>query len=113
MRLPFDQNISFRILKNLPEEFDGSRHVSEVGLSNSTDKDIWKYSKKNDFTVVTFDADFYDISILKGHPPKILWIRTGNLSTNKLIEILQSNLQNITAFLNDEESTDQSCMEIV
>jgi predicted nuclease of predicted toxin-antitoxin system len=112
MKLLFDQNISFRILKKLPVEFEGSRHVSEVGLSNSTDKDIWEYSRKIHYSIVTFDADFYDISILKGHPPKILWIRTGNLSTDKLMELLHYNLENITAFLNDEESADEVCMEM-
>ncbi len=113
MKLLFDQNISFRILKKLPEGFKDSKHVSEVGLSNSTDTDIWEYSKNNNFTIVTFDADFYDISIINGHPPKIIWIRTGNLSTTKLTEILQNNFNAISAFLNDKESTGEACMEIV
>jgi predicted nuclease of predicted toxin-antitoxin system len=113
MKLLFDQNTSFRILKKLPEGFENSKHVSEVGLDNSQDSAIWEYSKKNNFSIVTFDADFYDISIIKGHPPKIIWIRAGNLSTTQLIETLHKNFNNISAFLNEEESADEACMEIV
>ena len=63
MKLIFDQNISFRILKKLNPAFEDSLHVSEARLNNANDSDIWKFAKKHHFTIVTFDADFYDISI--------------------------------------------------
>ena len=41
-----------------------------MGLENSSDKQIWEYAKEHDFTIVTFDGDFYDFSLVWGHPPK-------------------------------------------
>ena len=87
MSLLFDQNISFRILKKLQKYFHGCRHVSECGLSNSTDSEIWKFAEKNGLTIVTYDSDFYDIAIINGYPPKIIWIRKGNMSTNEVAEL--------------------------
>lgn len=78
MKLLFDQNISFRILKKIEKDFPEARQVRSIQLENKTDFEIWNYCKENNFSIVTFDADFFDISLLKGHPPKIIWIRSGN-----------------------------------
>lgn len=64
MKLLFDQNISFRIVSKLKDTFPEAQQVRELGLENSTDREIWEYAKRNDYTVVTFDADFYDMSNL-------------------------------------------------
>lgn len=110
MKLLFDQNISFRITKHISVDFVGSVHVSDVGLSDCRDREIWKYAKINDFTIVTFDTDFYDISLINGHPPKIIWIRAGNLSTNELINLLDHRKTQIQRFISSEEI--ESCLEL-
>ncbi len=46
MKLLFDQNISFRIEKKLSSIFNQSKHVSNLGLMNENDIDIWNYAKK-------------------------------------------------------------------
>jgi predicted nuclease of predicted toxin-antitoxin system len=109
MKLLFDQNISFRILRFLPEIFSDSRHVKTVGLSNCNDKDIWLFAQQNDFTIVTFDADFFDLTIIKGFPPKIVWLRTGNLTTSDIAKRIIANYANICSFIEEQE---QSCLEI-
>ena len=58
MKLLFDQNISFRIIKQLERVFPGSKQVKELGLENTSDIEIWEYAKINNFVIVTFDADF-------------------------------------------------------
>jgi predicted nuclease of predicted toxin-antitoxin system len=109
MRLLFDQNISHRILGYLPEVFAGSQQVRTVGLENQPDAIIWEYAKKYDFSIVTFDADFYDICQLKDCPPKIVWLRTGNLTTSAIAQRMIIHQQHISAFLADPE---QECLEI-
>ena len=84
MKILFDQNISFRIVPKLIDHFPDCKHISDCGLMDSEDPEIWQFAKKNDYSIVTFDSDFYDISIINGHPPKIIWIRTGNLTTTGL-----------------------------
>ena len=46
MKLLFDQNISFRILKLLTNEFEGSTHVLNENLINSTDREIGNLQKR-------------------------------------------------------------------
>ncbi len=48
MKLLFDQNISFRITKYLGEHFPESKHVSQLGLLNSLDSEIWDFARKNE-----------------------------------------------------------------
>ena len=112
MRLLFDQNISFRITKKLKDSFPECKHVSDCGLMEKEDLDIWNYAKRQDYSIVTFDADYYDISIINGHPPKIIWIRTGNLKTNQITRLLEYNKEIIKRFIHEEESKNNSCLEL-
>ena len=109
MKLLFDQNISFRIMRLLPHSFADCRHVQSVGLNDCDDPVIWQFAKDNGFTVVTFDADFTEIASRKGFPPKIIRLRTGNLTTAEIAERLLFNFSNITAFIYHSENC---CLEI-
>jgi len=109
MKLLFDQNISFRVLRLLPDSFSDCCHVRSVGLNDCNDAKIWQFAKQNGFTVVTFDADFFDISIIRGFPPKIVWFRTGNLTTSEIAERIILNYSAIASFI---DSPDQNCLEI-
>jgi len=110
--LLFDQNISYRIIPELSDYYPNCRQVREFGLSNAEDVDIWDYARKNNYTIVTFDADFYDISLINGCPPKIVWLRTGNLTTNKLSDLLKKRQKQIVDFCNQPEQKEKACLEI-
>ena len=92
--------------------FPNSNQVRQLGIENYSDNEIWKYAKDNNYSVVTFDADFFEISNLKGQPPKIIWLRTGNLTTNNIIEILISKKEILTDFLQNPLYEEISCLEI-
>lgn len=109
MRFLFDQNISFRILKSLPDILSDSSHVKKEGLINSPDREIWEFAKRNNYTIVTQDSDFNDLNSLYGFPPKVIWIRTGNLKTQSIIEILLNHLYEIEKFIADDTF---GCFEI-
>jgi predicted nuclease of predicted toxin-antitoxin system len=81
MKFLFDQNISHRILEKLPEQFKESTSVKREGLINASDLTIWEFAKRENFIIVTQDSDFNDLTALNGFPPKIIWIRSGNLMT--------------------------------
>ncbi len=91
MKLLFDQNISYKIANKLSLVFPDCKHVSHVGLLNCDDTIIWKYAQKEDYTIVTFDTDFYDISLINGCPAKIIWLRSGNLTTTEIATLLTTN----------------------
>ncbi len=112
MKLLFDQNISFRIISRISENFPEAKQVRQVGIENYSDDMIWSYAKDNDFTIVTFDSDFFDISNLKGHPPKIIWLRFGNTTTNFLSEIINQKAEIIRDFIASSEYIEIACLEI-
>ena len=112
MKLLLDQNISYRAAKKLDKEFPVCKHVSDCGLMDSGDTDIWSYAQKNGYTIVTFDSDFYDISLINGHPPKIIWLRTGNLTKNDVVKLLMEKKKQIQEFIEEANFKDISCLEI-
>jgi len=74
-------------------------------LKDAPDAAVWKYAAQHGFTIVTKDADFHQRSFLFGHPPKVIWIRAGNCSTNMIETILRSHRQDLEAFGREPEST--------
>ncbi len=61
MKILFNQNISFRIIKSLKEVWPDVKQVRELGLENKTDREIWNFARENGFAIVTFDSDFFDL----------------------------------------------------
>jgi len=112
MKLLFDQNISFRIIEKVSDLFPDSKQVRQIGLENCEDLEIWEFAKKNDLVIVTFDSDFYDLSMLKGIPPKVIWLRTGNTTTESISKILAKNYDLIKDFSENPDYKDLSCLEI-
>jgi predicted nuclease of predicted toxin-antitoxin system len=112
VKLLFDQNISFRIVKKIEDFLPNSSQVRLLGLENAKDTDIWEYAKNNDYTIITFDTDFYDLSLIKGTPPKIIWLRIGNTSTTSLIDCLKLNFELILEFIQNNDYKDLACLEI-
>jgi predicted nuclease of predicted toxin-antitoxin system len=43
-------------------------------LLDSPDIAIWHYAKAGDYTIVTADADFYELATTFGPPPKVIWL---------------------------------------
>ena len=109
MKLLFDQNISFRIVNLINEYFPGSAQVRNLGLHGATDLKIWEFARINNFVIITYDADFYDFSNLLGHPPKIIWLRTGNKKTSEIATLLIQKVDIISSFLYDQGI---SCLEV-
>ena len=81
MKLLFDQNLSFKLCKNLADLFPESSHVRLLGLSEAGDRALWDYAKTNGFAIVSQDADFAEMAALLRPSPKVIWLRAGNQST--------------------------------
>jgi predicted nuclease of predicted toxin-antitoxin system len=103
-KLLFDQNLSARIVSALGHEFTGSKHVGRLKLGDNSDAAVWAYAKENGFCIVSKDADFHQMSFLYGAPPKAIWIRLGNCSTDAVVVCIKSNQAAINAFMEEAES---------
>ncbi len=95
MKLLFDHNLSPSLINRLHDLYPDSNHVYLLGLDRVPDTEIWEYAKKEGFLIVTKDADFSDMSLLRGFPPKIIWIRRGNCKTGDIEAILRSHYDDI------------------
>src|SRR4030042_3033690 len=112
MKLLFDQNISYRIVGLVSDKYPEAKHINQVVLDDATDNSIWNFAKENNYAIVTFDSDFYNLSIIKGYPPKIIWLRIGNTSTLMVAKILNDDFDLIKAFFTDSSYEDIACLEI-
>ncbi|MBI4293661.1 MAG: DUF5615 family PIN-like protein [Betaproteobacteria bacterium] len=99
MKLLLDQNLSQRLLRDLVQCFPGSTQVQHAGLERAGDSDIWAYAKQHGFAIVTKDADFTELALLRGYPPKVIWLNCGNVSNATVHRKLLDNTETIQRFL--------------
>lgn len=105
MKLLFDQNLSPRLTRLLADIYFESVHVREVGLREADDVAIWQYAKLNGYVIVSKDSDFQQRSLLRGAPPKFIWLRVGNCTVKRTEELLRSYSAAIHTFnLDDSKS---------
>ena len=88
MKLLFDENLSPKLPRILSKDFPESMHVRDCGLKGFPDEDVWEYARNNGFTIVSKDSDFYQRSLLYGHPPKLVWLRIGNCNGDILVALI-------------------------
>jgi predicted nuclease of predicted toxin-antitoxin system len=101
VKLLFDENLSRRLVPRLSDLFPGSTHLAEQGLLRSSDRAIWNYAKEHAFALVTADADFYELAITLGAPPKVIWLRGCDYPTATAAELIRSQSIRIAEFLED------------
>jgi predicted nuclease of predicted toxin-antitoxin system len=105
MKLLFDENLSPRLVESLRDLYPGSDHVHNLNLGGAQDSEVWDYAKLNGFAIVSKDSDFAARSVLENNPPKIIWIRLGNCSTDDVESLLRSTFEKIRGFLEEDEET--------
>jgi predicted nuclease of predicted toxin-antitoxin system len=103
VKLLLDENLSRRLAPRISDLFPGSSHVIAEGLHQAADSSIWKFAQANNFTIVTADADFYELATTLGPPPKVIWLRGCNYPTAFAEELIRHNAIRIAEFLEDRE----------
>jgi len=98
MKFLFGQNLSFRLVQKLADVYPNCEHVRNVGLTEAPDTEVWEFARANDYIVVSKDADFHQRSLVQGFPPKVIWIRLGNCSTNAIEQVLRRHLEDVEQF---------------
>lgn len=59
-------------------------------------------AKKESYIIVTQDSDFNDMSILKGFPPYVVWIKTGNSLVPEIENTLRAHSIRIREFFDSQ-----------
>ncbi len=105
MKLLLDANISWRLTPVLEEYYGECSHVDNLpGLHiPAKDSAIWQYAKENGYLIITHDEDFSNLISLKGFPPKVVLLKTGNNSKDFIANLLIRSKQSIVELLESKE----------
>lgn len=99
MKLLLDQNLSRRLLPKLTLLFPGSSHVQLEGLESASDMTVWRFATEHGFAIVTKDVDFLELQLVRGFPPKLVWVNCGNVSNEEVEHKLVGSAEAIHAML--------------
>jgi predicted nuclease of predicted toxin-antitoxin system len=91
-----------RLVAALAAEFPECAHVHELGLARAADDVVFEFARTQGFTIVSKDSDFVDLALARGFPPRVLWLRIGNCSTQAIANLLRVNAETIVGFVHNE-----------
>ena len=105
MRLLFDEQLAESLCQLLSDGFPESLHIRLLGRGGASDEEIWQFALEHRCVLVTKDEDFHRLSVLRGAPPKVIWIRLGNCTTAEIASLLLRYHADIERFVEQEEAT--------
>jgi predicted nuclease of predicted toxin-antitoxin system len=94
----FDENLSPRLVSILAPYWPDSVHVETAGLRGATDETIWRFARDHDFAILSKDDDFASLALVRGAPPKVIWLQIGNAPTSRVVEALKDKALILESF---------------
>jgi predicted nuclease of predicted toxin-antitoxin system len=82
VKLFFDENLSFRRVELLADEYPASSHPDIAQMRGASDDAIWKLARDHGFVIVSKDVDFRQRAFLEGPPPKVVCLSVGNAAAD-------------------------------
>ena len=100
MKFIVDAQLPRRLAHELTAAGHDAKHTWDFPSGNrATDREISEAAIREDRVIVTKDHDFVTFFQLRGAPPKLLLISTGNISNDALSKLLGANIAALeTAF---------------
>jgi len=103
VKLLLDHNLSHKLVARLADIFPGSTQTRLIDFARAPDPEIWFHARTHGFIIVSKDNDFAELAVLKGAPPKVVWLRIGNCSSGAVERLLRTHASAIEALFNDPE----------
>lgn len=63
-------------------------HVSDVGLRDASDAEVWSYASQIQAVLISKDEDFADI-VIQVPTAKLIWVRIGNCRKIVLLNLFR------------------------
>lgn len=86
--------MKFLIDVNLPkyiEAWKGEEYIHVADIDEyMKDSEIWEYAKQRNYCIVTKDSDFSNKMVVNEPPPRVVHIKTGNMSLKELSPFISS-----------------------
>lgn len=98
MKLLFDENLSSRLVGDLASHWPGSTHIELLGMRGASDAAIWAHARDGNFIIVSKDDDFRSLALVRGSPPKVIWLQVGNAPTAAVANLLRANAALLKTF---------------
>ena len=96
MKFIIDAQLPRRLSTFLIEKGFDSIHTLDLPKKNKTsDSEINKISLEQERILISKDSDFYNSYFQKVEPFKLIYLTTGNITTNELIGIFDKNYDKI------------------
>jgi predicted nuclease of predicted toxin-antitoxin system len=108
-RLFFDEPLSEALCKLIGDIFPDSLHIRLLGQGGAPDATVWDLARRYGCLVVSKDEDFHRLALVRGAPPKFVWIRLGNGTTNAIAPLLRHRYDEIVHF---DEQTEATVLEL-
>ena len=105
MKFLLDANMSWRLVPDILKYFGDCVHADAISELEFPAKDskIWQYAKDKGYAIITRDNDFANLLIIKGFPPKVILLRTGNCSRKHTTDLLIRSKRVIEGFLKSKQ----------
>jgi predicted nuclease of predicted toxin-antitoxin system len=104
MRLLLDENLSESLVSRIAGTFPDISHVRKAIGTGATDLMIWEHARRTGAAIVTLDEDFQTLSMVRGAPPKVVWIDGHNPRTRDVAQLLIERHGRIASFLADADT---------
>ena len=65
------------------------QHVTDVGLTEASDIEVWRYAGANDRIIISKDEDFFHLAGKPGPGARLIWVRLGNCRTHALLAAME------------------------
>ena len=62
---------------------------------------MWAYARENGFVLLSADADFYQMALTLGPPPKVVWLKGCDYPTVVVEKLIRSEAIRIAEFEKD------------
>ena len=67
-------------------------------MRGASDAAIWAHARDGDFIIVSKDDDFRSLALVRGPPPKVIWLQVGNAPTAAVANLLRANALLLNTF---------------
>lgn len=104
-RLLFDEQLSEDLCRAMADIFPDSLHIRLLGQGGAADGMVWDLARANGCLLVSKDEDFHRLALLRGAPPKFIWIRLGNCATADVAQLPRRCHHDILRFDEQDETT--------
>lgn len=105
MTIWLDAHISPGVAAWINENFSYEAHsLRGMGLRDAKDAEIFEAARTANAIIISKDSDFLDLIGKFGSPPKLIYLRCGNTTNQRLREIFGVHLQNALQQLSNGES---------